>query len=237
MVIDINTAGFSMTYYEDGEPRFTTRTVVGKARRHETPEFTDSLEYIVVNPTWNVPRSIATEEILPELKEDPTYLARNNMELVKADLPMSEIDWSQVTPSTFPGRVRQRPGPGNALGSVKFMFPNKYAIYMHDTPAQRLFQRDERDFSHGCVRLQDPVAFAHLLLGHQSADPVGLFSRLRAMGSERWVTLERPIPVYVTYRTAWVDEDGTWQFRGDIYRRDEQVVSALRAAGVPVAGG
>ena len=233
----INIAGFSMTLHENGEPRFTTRAVVGKARRHETPEFTDVLEYIVVNPTWNVPRSIATEEILPELREDPTYLARNNMELVGVDVPAGEIDWTTVTKGSFPGRIRQRPGPGNALGSVKFMFPNKYSIYMHDTPARRLFQRDRRDFSHGCVRLQDPVEFAHILLADQTDDPDGYFRRLRSMGSERWVKLERPIPVVVGYRTAWVADDGTWQFRGDIYGRDDAVAAALRATGVAIIGG
>lgn len=233
----INTAGFTMTLYEDGAARFTTRTVVGKARRHETPEFIDTLEHLVVNPSWNVPRSIATEEILPELREDPTYLARNNMELVGVDVPATEIDWTQITSGTFPGRIRQRPGPSNALGRVKFMFPNKYAIYMHDTPARRLFERDRRDFSHGCVRLQDPIEFAHILLGDQTDDPAGYFERLRGMRSERWVTLERPMPVVVGYRTAWVAEDGTWQFRGDIYGRDGTVAAALRDAGVAIVGG
>lgn len=232
----INTAAFSMSLIEDGAARFTTRTVVGKAHRHETPEFVDELEYIVVNPTWNVPRSIATEEILPELRKDPTYLERNNMELLGADRPASMIDWSSVTPRSFPWRIRQRPGPDNALGEVKFLFPNKYSIYMHDTPARRLFQRDRRDFSHGCVRLQDPVEFAHLLLSYQTQDAPALYDRLRAMPGERWVRLEQPIPVYVTYRTAWVAPDGTWQFRSDVYHRDAKVAASLEEAGVSIPG-
>lgn len=233
----INAAGFSMSFFEDGERRFTTRTVVGQAGRFETPEFNDELEYIVVNPRWNVPRSIATQEILPELRQDPYYLEKNNMELVDAEMPASEIDWSTVTPGSFPWRVRQRPGPQNALGAVKFLFPNEYAIYMHDTPAKHLFAKDERDFSHGCVRLEDPYEFAHLLLSYQTADPAGMFDRLRARSGEQWVTLEQTIPVYVTYRTAWVSDDDTWQFRADIYRRDAAIGAALRDAGVTVAGG
>jgi murein L,D-transpeptidase YcbB/YkuD len=233
----INTAAFMMSYFEDGARRFSTRTVVGRAGRFETPEFNDELEYIVVNPVWNVPRSIATNEILPELREDPAYLEKNNMELVGAEMPATEIDWSTISRGSFPWRVRQRPGPGNALGDVKFLFPNKYAIYMHDTPAKRLFAKDERDFSHGCVRLEKPFEFAHLLLGYQTADPVGTFDRLRARPGEQWVTLEQTIPVYVTYRTAWVADDGSSQFRGDIYRRDAEVAAALREAGVSTTGG
>jgi murein L,D-transpeptidase YcbB/YkuD len=133
------------------------------------------LEYIVVNPYWNVPYSIASKEILPLLKEDPTYLEQNNMELLDSDLPASLIDWSQVTRGSFPGRIRQRPGPANALGSVKFLFPNKHSIYMHDTPSRNLFARDRRAYSHGCVRLEDPTGFAHLLLSLQDDDPVGTF--------------------------------------------------------------
>lgn len=233
----INTAAFSMSFFEDGARRFTTRTVVGKAGRFATPEFNDELEHIVVNPSWNVPRSIATQEILPELRQDPYYLEKNNMELVGADMPATQIDWSTITPGSFPWRVRQRPGPQNALGAVKFLFPNKYAIYMHDTPAKRLFARDERDFSHGCVRLEKPFEFAHLLLSYQTANPAGTFERLRARHGEQWVTLEQTVPVYVTYRTAWVAEDGAWQFRGDIYRRDAEVAAALREAGVSTIGG
>ncbi|MFQ5566238.1 MAG: murein L,D-transpeptidase [Paracoccaceae bacterium] len=235
--IMINTAAFTMEVIENGVPRFSTRTVVGKARKHQTPEFNDQLEFIVVNPTWNVPYSIASKEILPLLQEDPTYLEQNNMELLEPDLPASEIDWSQVTRYDFPGRIRQRPGPGNALGAVKFLFPNDHAIYMHDTPAQNLFAYDQRTFSHGCVRLQDPIEFAHLLLSLQDDDPVGTFERLREMEDERWVRVREAIPVYVTYRTAWLDADGVRQFRADVYRRDRDVMAALAAAGVSAIGG
>ena len=232
----INLAGFRMSLIEDGQTRFSTQTIVGQAKDHRTPEFNDQLEYIVVNPNWNVPRSIATKEILPELRKDPTYLEQNNMELIGADEPATMIDWNAVTPSSFAWRIRQLPGPDNALGAVKFLFPNSHSIYMHDTPAHRLFRYDRRDFSHGCIRLEHPVSFAHLLLSYQSSDPAALFDRLRAKPGEHWVRLERPIPVYVTYRTAWVEPDGTWQFRADVYQRDELVAAALRAAGVQLVG-
>jgi murein L,D-transpeptidase YcbB/YkuD len=230
----VNTAAFTMTMIENSAPRFTTRTVVGKSGKFQTPEFNDHLEFIVVNPTWNVPYSIATNEILPELQKDPTYLEQNNMELLDSDLPSSLIDWSQVTRRNFPGRIRQRPGLDNALGSVKFLFPNKYSIYMHDTPSRKLFARDRRDYSHGCVRLENPAGFAHLLLSLQNNDPVGTFERLRDRGGERWVTIEEQIPVYVTYRTAWLDSDGVRHFRADVYERDRDVVAAMTAAGVSV---
>ncbi|MCH8168006.1 MAG: L,D-transpeptidase family protein, partial [Proteobacteria bacterium] len=233
----INIAAYTMELIENGEPRFATRTVVGKPGRFQTPEFNDQLDFIVVNPFWNLPYSIASREILPLLQEDPGYLEQNNMELLDSDLPASEIDWSQVTRRTFPGRLRQLPGPDNALGAVKFMFPNEHAIYMHDTPAQRLFAYDRRAFSHGCVRLQDPIGFAHLLLSWQDDDPVGTFARLRAYEDERWVRVRQAIPVYVTYRTAWLDAGGTRQFRADVYRRDREVMAALIAAGVSPGGG
>jgi murein L,D-transpeptidase YcbB/YkuD len=235
--IVINTAAFTMTMIENGAPRFATRVVVGKSRKFQTPEFNDQLEFIVVNPFWNVPYSIASKEILPLLQEDPTYLEQNNMELIDSDLPASMIDWTQVTRGSFPGRIRQRPGPDNALGAVKFLFPNEHLIYMHDTPEQNLFARDRRAYSHGCVRLQDPIGFAHLLLSLQDDDPVGTFNRLRARGGEQWVRVREAIPVYVTYRTAWLDADGVRQFRADVYRRDRDIMAALAAAGVSASGG
>lgn len=233
----INIADFSMTMFDDGQPVFRTRTVVGQSRRHQTPEFVDELEFIVVNPIWNVPFSIATEEILPQLRENPQYLQENNMILVDSDRPADQIDWSTVTRASFPGRIKQRPGADNALGSVKFLFPNRHSIYMHDTPSRKLFARDRRDFSHGCVRLADPREFALLLLSLQDGvdDPEARFEALRARAGEQWVRIDDPFPVYLTYRTAWVDELGRPQFRADVYGRDRTVAAALGAAGVAIA--
>lgn len=228
--IMVNLADFTMAVFEGEQPIFTSRVVVGKNPKNRTPEFSDEMEYMVVNPSWSVPSSIARDEILPELRADPGYLKRKNMVLVGADA--SSIDWASVTRSNFPGRIRQGPGNGNALGRVKFMFPNDYAIYLHDTPSKSLFARDVRAFSHGCVRVERPFDFARLLLQGEVEDPEAAFDRWLAAGSERHVTLQAPIPVHLTYVTAWVDESGRRQFRGDIYGRDERVMAALAEAGV-----
>ncbi|MEM8843292.1 MAG: L,D-transpeptidase family protein, partial [Pseudomonadota bacterium] len=181
--------------------------------------------------TWHVPSSIAREEILPELQKDPTYLSRKGMRLAGVEDPHL-IDWQMVTPGSFPGRVKQAPGNGNALGRVKFLFPNDHAIYLHDTPSKSLFNKDMRAYSHGCVRVQRPFAFAEYLLAAQQDDPKGYFDTMLSRGKERYVPLKQHIPVHITYRTAWVDEDGQDQFRGDIYGRDARVLAALAQAGV-----
>lgn len=227
----VNLAGFTMAVIEGNREIFTSRVVVGKASKHRTPEFSDEMTHMVINPSWNVPRSIATKEILPILKRDPSYLSRKNMRLVGGSAPE---DWSTVTASTFPGRIVQKPGGGNALGTVKFMFPNKYAIYLHDTPSKRLFRRDVRAYSHGCVRVERPVDFAEFLLTGQVDDPRGYFHSVRKQGRERQVNLDNPLQVHLTYRTAWRDNDGTYQFRGDIYGRDAKVARALSQAGVSI---
>ena len=226
----VNIAGFSMELVENGVPTFTSRVVVGQPT-HQTPEFSDVMEHMVVNPSWNVPWSIATKEILPKLREDPGYLDRNNMTLVGGPDPWF-VDWRSVTPSTFPGRIKQRPGPGNALGRVKFMFPNDNAVYLHDTPARSLFARDSRDYSHGCVRVEKPIELAEILLEAQESDPAAAFDALQRSGRERWVQLDEHLPVHIGYRTAWLDASGAPQFRRDIYGRDKAVVAALRRAGL-----
>ncbi|MCL5778853.1 L,D-transpeptidase family protein [Limibaculum sp. FT325] len=232
--IMVNIAGFSMRVMDDGREIFQSRVVVG-TKRHQTPEFSDEMDHLVINPTWFVPRSIAVNEFLPKLREDPGYLERRGYVLKGAD-PWA-VDWESVTPSTFPGTIRQVPGEENALGRVKFMFPNDYSIYLHDTPQRHLFARDLRAYSHGCVRVEKPQELAHLLLSYQEADPAGAFQRWLDSGRERYVTLEEHLPVHITYRTAWVGDAGLDQFRGDIYGRDEKVMAALRKVGVALAGG
>ncbi|MEM1315480.1 MAG: L,D-transpeptidase family protein, partial [Pseudomonadota bacterium] len=204
-------------------------------RRHQTVEFSDEMEYMVVNPTWHVPRSIATEEILPALQENPNYLIERNMKLVSSEgvpADTASHDWLQYDRGSFPYRVKQRPGLGNALGRVKFMFPNQFSIYLHDTPSKSLFKRDGRAFSHGCVRVENPFDFAYALLAPQLDDPVGAFQTWLDAGSERYVNLAEHVPVHILYRTVWVDADGTPQFREDVYGRDALVWNALEAAGL-----
>lgn len=205
----VNVPEFKLDLVEGGKPVYTMRVVVGK-EQSRTPAFSDKMTYLELNPAWNIPTTIAREEILPKVAADPGYLARNNMEVV---------------PGT--DRLRQRPGPDNPLGKIKFMFPNEYDIYLHDTPADHLFSRTERDFSHGCIRLEKPVEFANILLkGDPKWTPESLQAALDS-GEQKTITLEHPLPVHILYWTAWVEPNGSVQFRKDIYGHDEQLEKAL----------
>jgi murein L,D-transpeptidase YcbB/YkuD len=235
--IHVNIPDFSVTLIEDGEVAYETRAVVGKAVETRTPEFMDTMTYFVVNPTWHIPDSIAARVYLPKLKRDPSVLTRSNMRLFTrsgTEIDPALVDFTQVTTGSFPFRIKQNPSTENALGRVKFMFPNQFAIYLHDTPARELFARGERAFSNGCVRLEDPLELAHLLLEGQVDDPVASFEGWLAAGSERYVTLERPIAVHLDYRTVWLDRAGKLRYREDISGRDARVFSALERAGVTV---
>lgn len=235
----VNQADFNVKVIEGDQILFNERVVIGKARKHRTPEFSDQMTHLVFNPTWHVPYSIATKEILPKLQEDPEYLAKKNMRLLargeSGEFDPTLTDWTLYSENDFPFVVKQRPGGGNALGRVKFMFPNQFSIYLHDTPSKSLFRKDARAFSHGCVRVQDPMELARVILSAQKADPIPYIDGILGRGKERQVNLEDPLPVHLTYRTAWVDADGTYQFRADVYGRDARILAALRAAGVDAA--
>jgi len=240
--IHVNIPDFSVTLIEDGAVIYETRAVVGKAVETRTPEFTDTMTYFVVNPTWHIPDSIAARVYLPKLKRDPGVLARSNMRLFTrsgTEIDPALVDFTQVTTGSFPFRIKQNPSAENALGRVKFMFPNQFAIYLHDTPTRELFARGERAFSNGCVRLADPLELAHVLLEGQVDDPAASFDTWLAAKAERYVTLDRPIAVHLDYRTVWLDRDGRLRYREDIYGRDARVFAALERAGVtlPAAGG
>ena len=196
----VNIAGFELEVVEENKIIERMNVVVGKPS-WATPVMADTMEHIVVNPYWNVPESIANDEVIPALQRDPGYLARNNMEFVD-------------------GRYRQRPGPRNALGQFKFLFPNKYNVYLHDTPHDQLFSRTRRDFSHGCIRLERPRDFAELLFRLQTRKDPSDIDELLATGSEQWVKI-RKLPVYLLYLTALADEDGDVHFYHDIYGSDE----------------
>jgi murein L,D-transpeptidase YcbB/YkuD len=181
---------------------------------------------MVINPSWYVPRSIIVGEYNGRVP--PGFQAIGSS---------GPVNVSNVIVN---GRVRyglrQLPGPRNALGSVKFMFPNQYNIYLHDTPAQNLFSREVRAFSHGCIRLDDPHDFAYELLSPQEGDPVDFFQSILRTGAERRVNLEEPVPVHLVYRTAFTSVTGELQFRNDIYGRDARIWSALAQAGVAIGG-
>lgn len=205
MYILVNVAGFELELVKEDSAIEAMNVVVG-ATANRTPIFQDTLEYMVVNPYWNVPASIAEEEILPKVRQDPTYLARNDYEMVREGS------------ST---RIRQKPGRSNALGNVKFLFPNAMDIYLHDTPADHLFTQSSRAFSHGCIRVERPDDLARTLLATLTDRDPSDYDKLRRSDGEQWIKLDRQIPVYILYFTAWADADGTVRFHEDIYDRDE----------------
>ena len=191
------------------------------------------MEFMVINPTWNVPRSIATKEYLPMMQNNAN--AASHLELYDSrgrKVARSNINFANYTARSFPYAIKQPPSRRNALGLVKFMFPNKYNIYLHDTPAKNLFSRETRAYSHGCVRLNDPFDFAYALLAKQSRDPKGQFHRILDTGKETVVTLEKEVPVHIIYRTAFTDAKGKVHFRRDIYGRDAKIWRALAKEGV-----
>ncbi|MEM9796511.1 MAG: L,D-transpeptidase family protein [Pseudomonadota bacterium] len=227
----VNIAEQHAYVYDDGAVTFDTVVVVGSTESdRRTPEFSDEMDHMVINPTWNVPRSIAVKEYLPSLRRG----GANHLRLYYRGRQVSRdgIDFSQYTAQSFPFSLKQPPGPSNALGKVKFMFPNRWNIYLHDTPSKSLFGRDRRTFSHGCVRVERPFDLAYHLLAPQEADPVGTFQSILNRGAERRVNLEQPIGVHLVYWSAWVGADGRLKFREDPYGRDRNVLLSLQAAGV-----
>ncbi|RYY30347.1 MAG: hypothetical protein EOO04_05015, partial [Chitinophagaceae bacterium] len=212
MRIVANIPEFKIHVFENNKEVFEMPIVVGK-EGNSTVIFNDELKYIVFSPYWNVPVSIVKKEIMPSMKRNPNYLASQNMEITSN---------GGGTPS-----IRQKPGPKNSLGRVKFLFPNNYNIYFHDTPAKSLFKREKRAFSHGCMRLQDPVKLATYLLRDQPEWTPEKIASAMSQSSEKWVTLKNPLPVYVSYFTAWVDGQGLVHFREDIYGHDKRTADRL----------
>ena len=206
----------------------------------ETPEFSDEMTYMVVNPTWHIPNSIAIRDYLPKLQRDPMVLKRQNIRLLTrggTEINPKLVDFRQYTPENFPFRIKQRPNDDNALGKVKFMFPNEFSIYLHDTPHKEYFARDVRAYSNGCIRVQKPDELAHLLLTGQVPDPAAAFDGWLAAKTERTVTLARSIPIHIVYRTVFFAPDGSVRYRPDVYGRDARVFEALEAGRGHAAGG
>ena len=230
----VNIPDFTAKIIDNGKVTFQTRSVVGanKADR-PTPEFSDVMEYMVINPSWYVPRSIVTKEYLPALKANRNAVRHIEITDNKGrKVNRANVNFAQYTEKTFPFAMRQPPSKGNALGLVKFIFPNRYNIYLHDTPAKNLFGRESRAYSHGCVRLADPFDFAYALLAKQTSDPKGFFQAQLATGKEQQVNLKNPVPVHIIYRTAFTTAKGHTQYRRDVYGRDARIWNALQKAGV-----
>ena len=233
----VNQPNFHAYFKSGNEKVWQSRVVIGLPS-NQTAEFNDTMTHMVVNPTWHVPKSIAVEEYLPLIQSDPNFLNDNEMVLMVRGtdtiIDSSLIDMQAFTPDNFPFLIKQIPSNINALGLVKFMFPNKFSIYMHDTPMKDLFFKDERTFSHGCIRLQEPFQFAYSLLRDQEVNPESKFQEVLEKAEETYINLSRKIPVYITYRTAFFDEFGQIHYRADIYGRDALVYMALVDAGVSI---
>lgn len=238
--IAVNIPSFTLTAYDSmavgAVPAFRMRVIVGRALDTETPVFTGLLRRVEFRPYWNVPRSITTKEIVPDLRKDPAYLRKQDMELVDrrgrvvAADPAAEATLQQLLDGEL--RVRQRPGPNNSVGLVKFVFPNTDAIYLHGTPSPQLFARTRRDFSHGCVRVEDPAGLAAWVLQDGGAWPRARIDSVLADTVSLAAPVERRIPVLLYYTTAAAGPDGRVSFFADVYGHDRRLARAL--AGLPI---
>jgi murein L,D-transpeptidase YcbB/YkuD len=229
----VNVPAYDLKIIKNKREDLRMRVVVGK-EFNSTPIFRDTMEYIVFSPDWTVPRSIATKEILPIVQRNPDYLLTNNYQVYDSwdardttALDPHAIDWDSLSEDNFAYRVVQGPGTGNALGAVKFMFPNKMDIYLHDTPADHLFKRSERAFSHGCVRVEKPKELAEYLLRDSGKWNEETITKAMQQDKPENVKLPRKLPVYLVYFTAFADEKGRLNFRDDVYNHDARQMEVL----------
>lgn len=228
----VNLADFSTQIMDEDRVTFSTVSVVGgQGNDVQTPEFSHHMTYMEINPDWTIPRSIIARSYWNGLVNG----GHRYLEIIDRHgrvVPRHQVRFAGFSPRNFPYEVRQPPGPSNPLGTVKFMFPNPHAIYLHDSPARSLFRTTVRTHSSGCVRLNDPEDFAYELLSRQEADPVSFYQRIRRSGQQTRVFLDDPVPVHLVYRTAFTSATGRLNYRNDVYRRDERLYAALRQAGV-----
>jgi murein L,D-transpeptidase YcbB/YkuD len=223
----VNIPSFRLVYHRGLDTLFTTKVIVGTVT-HPTPVFTAPMSYLVLSPFWNIPPSIAKNEILPAIRRNSGYLQKNNMEVVTAGgqaVALSQLNWNA---KPFAYLIRQKPGESNALGLVKFMFPNPFNVYLHDTPTKHLFDREQRTFSHGCIRMQHPKELAELLLKSEKGWTTERLLAAMGAGKEEVVTLSRKIPVGIFYFTFWTEEAEKPRFFVDVYKRDAEVLALLR---------
>jgi murein L,D-transpeptidase YcbB/YkuD len=231
----VNIANFTLDVIEDDHPVLSMRIIVGKPYQH-TPVFSALMTNLILNPSWYVPPSIAREEILPLLRRDPEYPAKQHLRVYRGqgtqwqELNPRTINWSQVSATHFPYRLRQEPGPKNPLGRIKFTFPNPFSIYLHDTSSPELFAQTVRTFSHGCIRIEKPIELAAYVLRGRARGSRDSIQAAIASGVEQTRALPQPLPIYLLYWTAWVDADGVVHFRPDVYDRDAPLGKALYSA-------
>lgn len=233
----VNLADYSAQIVDNGKVTFQTRAVVGAQKiEKNTPEFSHMMTYMELNPDWTVPGGIIKRDYLPKLQANPNALG--HLQLIDRRgkvVPRGSVNFAAYTASNFPFNLRQAPGDSNALGRVKFMFPNPHAIYLHDTPEKNLFSRETRAYSSGCVRLNDPFDFAYELLSRQEADPKAAFHKVLDTRRQERIVLKEPVPIHLEYRTAFSNPRGQMQYRRDMYGRDAAIFQALIKAGVVTA--
>jgi murein L,D-transpeptidase YcbB/YkuD len=228
-LIIVNTANFQFDFIQRKDTLLTSKVIVGRSA-HATPQFSAMMSYLVFSPTWTVPPSILRQEVIPGMRKDQQYMAKRNMRLLDfsgQEVSVSNVDWSKVSAAGFPYMVRQDPGAHNALGLVKFMFPNKHHVYIHDTPTRTLFDREDRALSYGCIRIQKPFDLAKLLLQHDQDWTDDRINQSMRQSRERVVNLDRKIQVVILYLTYWTNSRGQIFFRRDIYNRDSEIYLAL----------
>ncbi len=230
----VNSAAFMLEAFQDNQKVLEMPIIVGEAYT-QTPVFSRNMGYLVINPYWNVPHGVLSRKILPKIKKDPDYLSRNHFDLIKGwkepivFVDPATVDWSMVHAGNFPGRLRQKPGPWNALGQIKFIFPNPFSVYLHDTPERDLFQRRLRTFSSGCIRVEKPVDLACFMMENNPAWTRNRIEDILAGGKSTTVSVQEAVTVHLTYLTFWVGEKGEVHYREDIYDRDKVLWKALHA--------
>ncbi len=228
----VNAGDYSMVFVDGGQKVFESLVIVGTPK-NPTPEIQSVMHGFQTNPYWTVPQSIAGEEYLPMLRRDPNALAGSGFKIFSSwsdndsELDPNTVDWNSVHPKAFPYRVRQEPGPSNALGYIFFGFANKYGIYMHDTASRWLFTEGSRNFSHGCIRLQNPLDFAEKVFKGRPGFDKGRVQQVIAAGQQAHYGFPEPVVLHVTYRTVGIGSDGAPVFRDDVYGRDKRVVAAM----------
>jgi L,D-transpeptidase YcbB len=235
--IVVNIANCRLDLIDGNDTIVSMRAIVGRETRR-TPVLNGKLTYIVFNPSWTVPKTILEEDVIPELLKGPEYLTRKNLKLLNRDgseLAYDDVDWVQDLQRGFPFMIRQDPGPENALGRVKFMFPNNYDVYIHDTPSKAIFSLSSRAVSSGCVRVENPLDLAAELLSDAPGWSADKIREIVKLNEPRTVFLKKPVEVELVYITAWIDGNGRVQFRNDIYQDDVKVLEALN--GNPAGGG
>ncbi len=229
----VNLSDYRLSLYKRNRLTAQHKVIIGKSYR-KTPVFSDKMTYLVFNPTWTVPPTILKNDIIPAVRKDKEYLKKKNIRVFKAnavnaeEVASDDLDWKNISGKNFPYTLVQIPGPNNALGQVKFMFPNKYNIYIHDTPDKQLFQKEEKNFSSGCIRVEDPVKLAEIILKDLPQWNREKIDSIIATKKETTISFSKPIFVHILYWTAWVDDNGVIQFRNDIYGRDSAVLERLR---------